>query len=545
MPTVHQREAQILTSKSKKERKDMFEFTIPDWIEATNMLDFNSARAQKIHRSIFELFIVDLVPFTEVNKPGFLRHHALLAPNFELASDKYYRSLLNPTYERIKKVIREKINHDSPPIFALGLDPWSQFHNGYLGVNAHYINDEWKRIIFCLSCVPFDERHTAENIYKNLTTVLTEWDMKEKIGLCLRDNAANMKATFKLPESTLHDAGCLAHTLQLVIKQDCFGLKTVADLLSKCSKLVTFANHSTNFYTELYEQQRITMGIDNKANLKSLKQDVNTRWNSTYYQLESIYVLQPALVQTLNTVEGADVEFSKSEWTTMRKVLGILKPFEEATQWLQCHDASISMAIPIVTTIILSLDEETADDHGVLTMKRSLKKGMLSRFPTMEEKEHYILATLLDTKFKRFFFREENTFYRAKAILTHSLRDATSTLAQDTPAPTTTGRTVLQGVMSRIISRKQGSAGDLETDSFMRSANKAVDHYLNLPLDPLDIDQKSTSNTTFMFWKNYSETGDRAQKSLSALARIYLTPAPTSSDVERLGSEPSVKYHRP
>ena len=73
----------------------------------------------------------------------------------------------------------------------------------------------------------------------------------------------------------------------------------------------------------------------------------------------------------------------------MRKVLGILKPFEEATQWLQRHDASISMAIPIITTIIQSLDEETADDHGVLTMKKLLKKGMLNRFLT--ETAKYIL----------------------------------------------------------------------------------------------------------------------------------------------------------
>ena len=61
---------QIYNVRTKKERRDMFEFTIPDWIEATNTLDFNSARAQKIHKSIFELFIIDLVPFTEVNKPG-------------------------------------------------------------------------------------------------------------------------------------------------------------------------------------------------------------------------------------------------------------------------------------------------------------------------------------------------------------------------------------------------------------------------------------------------------------------------------------------
>ena len=94
--------ASIFNLRSKKDRQAMLQTTIDDWKEAKHPLDFNSIKAQKIHRSIFECMIVDLIPFTEVNKPGFLRHHALLAPNFEVASDKYYRSLLDPTYDRIR-----------------------------------------------------------------------------------------------------------------------------------------------------------------------------------------------------------------------------------------------------------------------------------------------------------------------------------------------------------------------------------------------------------------------------------------------------------
>jgi hypothetical protein len=41
-----------------------------------------------------------------VNDPGFLRHHALIAPNYEIASEKYYRSMLNPAYEKVKDAMQ-------------------------------------------------------------------------------------------------------------------------------------------------------------------------------------------------------------------------------------------------------------------------------------------------------------------------------------------------------------------------------------------------------------------------------------------------------
>ena len=51
----------------------------------------DSLKAQRIHKSIFEEMVLDLRPFSEVDKIGFLRHHYLLCPNFEPRTAKYYR----------------------------------------------------------------------------------------------------------------------------------------------------------------------------------------------------------------------------------------------------------------------------------------------------------------------------------------------------------------------------------------------------------------------------------------------------------------------
>ena len=94
--------ANIFSLRTKTDRKAMFQTTIPGWVEHKNPLDFHSDKAQRIHKAIFEQMVLDLVPFHEVNKPGFLRTYAHVVPNFEVASDKYYRSLLDPTYDKIR-----------------------------------------------------------------------------------------------------------------------------------------------------------------------------------------------------------------------------------------------------------------------------------------------------------------------------------------------------------------------------------------------------------------------------------------------------------
>ena len=79
----------------------------------------------------------------------------------------------------------------------------------------------------------------------------------------------------------------------------------------------------------------------------------------------------------------------------------------------------------------------------------------------------------------------------------------------------------------RKRSQPQQGSGYFEVDNVRRSAIKAIETYLSLPLDEED------DADTYAFWLNYSRTTDKAQKGLCHLARKYLTPAATSTDVER------------
>ena len=52
--------------------------------------------------------------------------------------------MLDPTYDKIRAKVMSNLESDAPKTIALSLDGWTQHHNGYFGINIHYIHD-WRR----------------------------------------------------------------------------------------------------------------------------------------------------------------------------------------------------------------------------------------------------------------------------------------------------------------------------------------------------------------------------------------------------------------
>ena len=70
--------------RTKGERSNAFQKTIPNWIESRTIMPFNSKKAMEFHQGVFEMIVLDNHPFTIVNDRGFLRLLQKMAPNFEV-----------------------------------------------------------------------------------------------------------------------------------------------------------------------------------------------------------------------------------------------------------------------------------------------------------------------------------------------------------------------------------------------------------------------------------------------------------------------------
>ena len=77
-------EVKIFNLRSRNERQKMLQATIPGLQEAKAPWPMGSLKAKNAHRYLFEMMVLDLTPFSEVNKPGFLRYTHHLCPNFQV-----------------------------------------------------------------------------------------------------------------------------------------------------------------------------------------------------------------------------------------------------------------------------------------------------------------------------------------------------------------------------------------------------------------------------------------------------------------------------
>lgn len=104
---------------------------------------------------------------------------------------------------------------------------------GYLGITAHYVSDDWEMKRLTLGCVKLTDSHTAEHLRDVLLEELERFNLLSATVAAVHDNGSNMVA-MDLPFSGIR---CIAHSLQLSVRA---GLDVVKTLIDKIRKLVLF-----------------------------------------------------------------------------------------------------------------------------------------------------------------------------------------------------------------------------------------------------------------------------------------------------------------
>lgn len=163
---------------------------------------------------------------------------------------------------------------------------------------------------------------------------------------------------------------CLAHTLQLVVGD---GLKETKVTTSSLSKLSSLLHTSTT----LKEQFEAAYGERN-----GIPAAVNTRWNSTLRQVKA--ALQCDHVKLSHLLEKAghgELMFTLREWSLLKELVDILKPFEEATDLTQGEKlVTISSVVPSVLAFNHHLEKMRPRIQFLGSLVRSLQESLKRRF---------------------------------------------------------------------------------------------------------------------------------------------------------------------
>ena len=280
-------------------------------------------------------------------------------PTFQLPVKKTIRKYLDIEYQEKKETVRNLLSQQLS--VALTTDIWSsRARQGYITVASHFIDERWNMRRGVLVTHHMPESHTGENIAKRILETKAEFLIKEVAGIS-HDNAANMKLAARQLDvpSTL----CFGHTLQLAIQEGLSHPSTI-ECLKSCKALVMHFNQSPLATTALKTRQgELTRdGID----FPTLQQDVPTRWNSTYFMIQSLLKNKGPIGLVLGDREvtkavlATKFELRKEDWQPLEQIVECLRPFDVATKQMSAElYPTLGSVYPLVRGI----------------MKRHLKKG--------------------------------------------------------------------------------------------------------------------------------------------------------------------------
>nr|XP_022910666.1 zinc finger BED domain-containing protein 1-like [Onthophagus taurus] len=359
-------------------------------------------KQKEIDRQLIAIITKEYHPFSIVEDDEFKKLIYMLNSNYKLPTRKTVsQSLIPNLYQETVDIVQGRLKRATA--ICLTVDGWSSRNqDSFYSVTAHYVVEEEKRTYLAsdlLGCVSFADKHTGENIANKLKIILNEWEISEKINLAIRIGGWK-------------HWGCFAHSLNLVVQS---GLKEVRVIVDKLKKIVRYFKKSTHAYSKLREtQERMELPA-----LK-LKNDVPTRWNSTYEMMQRIITLKTALVSALAVIKsGRDVDInnidllSNEEWLIAEQTVNILEMFNVVTTAVSAEkEVSASCIILYYKQLMKHINSFNTADlmPEVNQMAEKLKLELHNRFSDMEDNELISQATVLDPRFKKFGFITQTSY---------------------------------------------------------------------------------------------------------------------------------------
>lgn len=422
--------------------------TLVETIDRSQSYKKDSAKKKELDRLLMIMIAQDLRPLCITESKGFKRFVRGLNPRYELPSRRELtRTLLPSLYDEEVCKVQEEV--EKADYIALTTDIWtSRQTKGYITVTAHFISPDFECKSFVLETVRMTKNHTAQNIAEELTHACNKWKIMDKIYCVVTDSAANMCSAVKNIMSLRH-LPCFAHTLNLVVQDSLKNVEEMQAVKDKVKQIVGFFHHSVKASDKLSQLQQ-----QHDVPVKKLIQEVETRWNSTYYMLERFIQESDLVTTTLCLLGRNDLCLNSDELGLIKKAVSILEYFDEATKELSSENfTSLSKVIPIIRGLQDSLQCTDMDVHTLkdFSLCEELRKQMNRRFSAVEGVFIMGAATILDPRFKKLPFSNASNSKAVEERLLSILRSMYSASQSES----TTATEVVEASTSGLTTNKE------------------------------------------------------------------------------------------
>lgn len=476
------------------------------------------------------MIALDLQPYSLVDNVGFNRLLAYLKPQYSLPPPAYFsRTAIPGMYEDVKHVIMAHLQEAESGVvhFTSGIWMSSQTRE-YLTLTAHWVTFEPAARPRCedhhcsalLDVSQVDCDYSGSSIRKQLECWWEAWVTSTglQVGITVTDNPSIGKT---LNEGARSSVPCFSHTVNLIVSEAIKSQRMVQSLLSTARKICERVQRSPRAKAKLAELQR-EYGLPPHH----LLQDVPSRWSTSFHMLERL-LEQKRAVNALSAECDFRELLSCDQWEVMQSVCHALKPFAAASREMSAHVSTLSQVIPMIHILTRRVEMLFQETMGIDTMLRALREAMVSRLSATLHDPRYVLATLLDPRYKASLFSEEEA-EQCKQDLIRELETLDPT-SEPTPVPSgcepgspprdCTGEESLWALMAKLKKSERGGRPKVPEDMVLAYLEEEV---LEHSCDPL------------AYWS----LKRAAWPSLSALAVRFLGCPPSIVPSERLFSTP-------
>ena len=328
--------AHLATHPSEKEAHDRQEMksersTLERWVASQRPL--SKGRKEEIDSAILRFIVLGMQPFSVVSNDAFKALLTLLEPRYEIPSRTTMSQVrLHDLFmQTVEKTWAEK--KDTIVGCSLTLDGWSSRSDvHYLGITAHYIDENWNFMSLPLDLVPLSHS-TGVNIEKTISDVLEIRNLDaNRIVAVTSDAGADVRKGCKLFGNPHYL--CILHGLHNAMHA-ALEKSGMNEVMKRLKDIVSTFNCSTKLWACLEKAERAG-GIDRP---KKLKQSIETRWGSHYDMVERFLQIQKyvniALVEgghackALCADEVMQLEVFKEESQIIRKLTSSLQSQSE------------------------------------------------------------------------------------------------------------------------------------------------------------------------------------------------------------------------
>ena len=178
-------------------------------------------------------------PFTTSSSKTFQNFVRTLDPTYKIPSRQTTKKIVMKNYDLERNSVSQMLKSNQGMI-SLTADLWtSGGMDGFCGISAHFINQDWQLQHIVLDIVPVLPPHTGEAIKETLLETIIELDIAEKILAITTDNGPNMVRAIKLLKIDMADKfnqdvfhiRCAAHVINLAVQKGLENISKINEIL--------------------------------------------------------------------------------------------------------------------------------------------------------------------------------------------------------------------------------------------------------------------------------------------------------------------------